>query len=396
MLNSNSGRRLRLIRPLMTNAVALVLGLSMTVLVAHAQEFERQFSFGSDELRIANLIGEVQVRGHSGSDFRVTARVYGEDASAEVVRFEESSGRRGELLVQFPTDEHRRYVYPEMGSSSRSRFRPNKHDDGWLGRMLDLGRGEIEVRGRPFRDAIEVWVDLEVLVPHGKSIAVYLGVGEMNARDVQADLELDTQTGAVLVDGVQGTLVVDTGSGSVHVERARGDVDVDTGSGGVEVHDVEDARTVRVDTGSGSVEVTNIKAEELLVDTGSGSVEVDAVEVDELNIDTGSGGVDAMRVSTNGATIDTGSGGVRLELTRMGEGRYEVDTGSGGIRVTLPRQISAEFDVDSGSGGVEVDIDGVRLPRNRRGEARFTVGDGESRVRLSTGSGSVRIKQGRG
>jgi hypothetical protein len=363
---------------------------------AFGQEFERQFSFATSELRIANLIGEIKVRGHSGDQFEVTVRVRGEDASGDLVRFEESSGREGELLIRFPTDEHRRYVYPEMGRNSRTRFRPRKRDGSWLGRMLDLGSREIEVRGRAFRDAIEVWADLEVLVPEGKPVAIHLGVGAMNASDVKADLELDTHSGAIDVDQLRGDLLVDTGSGSVFVGRVTGNVDVDTGSGGVEVNDVEGAETVRVDTGSGSVTAMGIQAQDLNIDTGSGSVELDEIRVDALAIDTGSGGIDATGIETNGAIIDTGSGGVRLELTRMGQGRYEVDTGSGGIRLTLPREISAEFDVDTGSGGINVDIDGVQLPRKPRGEARFTVGDGDSQVRLSTGSGSVRIKQGRG
>lgn len=395
MLKSICGNRLRPGSRMFAGALTAAC-FAVAATQAFGQEFERQFSFDASELRIANLIGEVSVRGHSGNQFQVTVRVRGEDASTDNVRFEESSGREAELSVRFPTDDHRRYVYPEMGRNSRTRFRPQRRNGSWLGRMLDLGSREIEVRGRAFRDAIEVWADVEVLVPEGKPTAIYLGVGAMRASEVDANLELDTHAGAVEVDRLQGDLLVDTGSGSVFVQRVTGNVDVDTGSGGVEVSDVDGAETVRVDTGSGSVTAMGIQARDLNVDTGSGSVDLDEIRVTELAVDTGSGGVDAMRVETDAAVIDTGSGGVRLELNRMGTGRYEVDTGSGGIRLTLPREISAEFDVDSGSGGITVDIDGVQLPRKPRGEARFTVGGGDSRVRLSTGSGSVRIKQGRG
>ena len=394
MLKSNCRNRLRYrprrIAGLLTWATCLLVATAAT-----SQEFESSFSFDANELSIASLIGEVQVRGHAGSAFEVKAHVRGRDASAELVRFEEANGKRAELRVHFPTDKHRRYIYPEMSRGSRTRFRPNKRDGNWLGRMLDLGRGDIEVRGGAFRDAIEVWVDLEVLVPRDRVAAIYLGVGAMQASGVQAALELDTHSGSVDVDQLRGSLVVDTGSGSVRVDRVTGNVDVDTGSGGIEVNDVEGADIVRVDTGSGSVVVTRVEARDLEVDTGSGSVDVDRARVTDLHIDTGSGGVEATDIETDGALIDTGSGGVRLQLTRMGRGDYKVDTGSGGIRLTLPQEISAEFDIDTSSGGIDVDIDGVRLPRRPRNEAHFTVGDGDSRVRLSTGSGSVRIKQGR-
>jgi DUF4097 and DUF4098 domain-containing protein YvlB len=79
----------------------------------------------------------------------------------------------------------------------------------------------------------------------------------------------------------------------------------------------------------------------------------------------------------------------------MGQGRYVIDTGSGGIRLRLPPEVSAAFQADTGSGSISVDLDGVELGRKQRREARFTVGDGDSRVRLSTGSGSIRISQAR-
>jgi DUF4097 and DUF4098 domain-containing protein YvlB len=143
--------------------------------------------------------------------------------------------------------------------------------------------------------------------------------------------------------------------------------------------------------------VERITADRLSVDTGSGGVDVDAANVQDLSIDTGSGSVEAYEIACDNASIDTGSGSVRLELVRMGRGRYDVDTGSGGIRVHLPRDISASFEADSGSGGISVDIEGVALSRRqeRDGEAHFTVGDGGSRFRLSTGSGTIRIVQSR-
>ena len=374
----------------------LSVGLAMLATGVAWADFERSFSFGSNELRVANLIGSIDIKPASGDEFKVTIVVKGDDASPDLVNFEESGGRRSELAILFPIDESSRYVYPPLGANSRTQF-SSRHHDSLLGQLLGLGRDKIEVRGRSFGGALEVWADVVIEVPKGKRLAVYLGVGAMDAENIEGDLELDSQTGRINASAVVGNLVCDTGSGSVSVQTVTGDVDVDTGSGKVEVSDVQDASFVRIDTGSGSVVAERITADRLSIDTGSGGVDIDVANVQDLSVDTGSGSVEAYEIACDNASIDTGSGSVRLELVRMGRGRYDVDTGSGGIRVHLPRQISASFEADTGSGGISVDIEGVSLTRRqeRDGEARFTVGDGESRFRMSTGSGTIRIVQSR-
>jgi hypothetical protein len=362
---------------------------------AVAAEFERTFTFAAEELTVADLIGAVRVEPATGSEFKVVVRVRGKDADEKLIRFEERSGSRAQLVVRFPLDEHRDYVYPEMGPGSRSTFSTRDSKGDFVSDLLELARGErIEVRGRDWRGALELWADVSVQVPKGGAMAVALGCGEIDAQRVDGDVDLRVKSGAISGSDVDGTFRADTGSGSVNVRGVRGDVDVDTGSGSVTVAEVEAPRDVRIDTGSGSVRASNIKARTLLIDTGSGRVELGAVDVSKLNVDTGSGGVDAERLAADDATIDTGSGGVDLEIVRMGRGSYVVDTGSGGIRIALPEDISAEFDCATGSGSIVADIDGVSLSRRERRAARFTVGDGAADVRLSTGSGSIRLQQG--
>ena len=379
-----------------TGMVAVLSLLLQLPLRASAAPFDREFTIDADELRIANLIGAVELRPHAGKEFLVKVHVRGDDASDKLIRFEQGRGRRAELIVIFPTDEHRKYVYPAIGSDSRMHFSPHTGDKGdsdWLDQLLDVGHGGIEVRGSPYRDALEVWADLEIEVPQDRRVAVHLGAGSMHADGVHGDVELDACAGNVDVEDSQGDVIVDTGSGAVRVNRVAGNVDLDTGSGSVQVSDIKDGRWVKLDTGSGSVNARTVEAEELRIDTGSGSVEVEGAQVQELAVDTGSGGVDATDVGADGVSIDTGSGGVWLQMVRMGRGSYLVETGSGRIQLQLPATISAAFQIDTGSGGISVDIPGVELDPKQKREARFTVGNGESRVKLSTGSGSVNIVQ---
>jgi DUF4097 and DUF4098 domain-containing protein YvlB len=371
-------------------AVALVSG------PAQAASFERQFTFQADELTLVDLIGAVHVEGHSGSDFVVKVNVQGADADEKRIQFETDTGRRSRLVVQFPVRDQRDYVYPRLGSRSRTTIaeRPDSEGGDWLHTLLDLATGDrIQVRGRSWGDALELWADVVVQVPAGRETIVRLGVGDIEATGVAGDLDLRIKSGATRARDVKGTLLVDTGSGSVDVQGVQGDVTVDTGSGRVEVADVRADGRVLVDTGSGSVDVTGVRAEDLSVDTGSGRVDLSDVDVKQLAVDTGSGGVEGDRVAADEMVVDTGSGGVDLGLVRMGRGPYGIDTGSGGIRLEVPADISADFDVETGSGSIVADLEGVDLDRRHRREAHFTVGDGDARVRLSTGSGSVRITQ---
>lgn len=379
-------------------AGASFLAVALWGLAVQAAEFERTFSYPADRLTVTTLVGEVRVEKGTGSEIQVTVHVRGQDADEKWIRFDSDTGSSPRLTIQFPLDEHRKYVYPGLGRSSRTSFTPRdgRHSgDNWLEDLLDRSSGDrIEVRGQPWSDALELWTEVVVRVPDSRDATVNLGAGRIEALDVQADLELRSRSGPVKAAGITGDLVADTGSGAVRVERVRGEVLIDTGSGGVELHEVSGARSVHVDTGSGSVDVSGIEAGDLLIDTGSGGVDLADIDVKSLVVDTGSGGVDGEEIATDEARIDTGSGGVALDLVRMGHGPYDIDTGSGGIRLGLPEEISAEFDAETGSGSIVADIDGVSLGRRNRHEARFTVGGGDAQVTLSTGSGSIRLSQG--
>jgi len=386
-IESGAGRRLRW---------ATGVGCVLFGCAVQAEDFERSFDFKGDRLEVASLIGAFTVEASEGNDFRVIVNVHGADATPEQIKFDSGANR---LVVKFPVDEHRKYVYPNLGRSSRTTFsvEENRRGRDWLDRLLEVATGDrIEVRGRDFGGAVEMWADVRIQVPRDGELIAHVGAGSMAARGVRGDLALNVRSGEVQAEDVQGSLVADTGSGEVRVSRVRGELTVDTGSGEVDVQDVAEAENVLVDTGSGSVAVSGIKAGTLKVDTGSGSVDLADVDVRVLDVDTGSGGVDARGIGADTVTINTGSGGVDLELDRMGNGRFHVDTGSGGIRMDLPEQASADFDVETGSGGVVADLEGVHLGKRDRNNARFTVGNGDANVTLSTGSGSVRVTQGRG
>jgi len=344
-------------------AFALPALLFLGTLAAFADAEERR-TFDSRELTIRSLIGEVKVSGHSGSQFEVTIHVQGKDSTTPGVAIEAGAS---DLTIRFP--EASKYVYPPLGSGSRSTFGPDADDRGWLAALL--GRGQITVVGSG--SGVEIWADLDVKVPPGATLHVHQGVGAIAAANAKGTLDLRVRSGHVDARKVSGDLSIDTGSGHVRV------ADVDGG--------------LVVDTGSGHVEVSGVRGPSVSIDTGSGHVEIEDTTSDRLLVDTGSGHVKARRVSADSADIDTGSGGVTLELSHMGSGRFKIDTGSGGIALSVPRDASMAVDAETGSGGVDIDLgDDIEIVRMERDDAEFRVGSGAARVTLSTGSGGIQVR----
>ncbi|MBD3220939.1 DUF4097 family beta strand repeat protein, partial [bacterium] len=338
---------------------------------ALAGEFERQFQTDARALVLRNLIGQVRVTETGGDRYEIHVHVRGDDASEDLIRVSLDEGREAELLVEFPVDEHRDYVYPELGRRSKTTiYQPDGDQDrSWLSRLWNsLGGEKVTIRGSG--KGLEVWADVELRVPSGRETEVYLGAGGIASEGVDGDLVLDTHSGGVSVDGHRGELVCDTGSG------------------GVSIADVDGP--VLADTGSGSVKVTGQRGGPLKVDTGSGSVSIDGADTPDLFVDTGSGGVRCRAIETDTARIDTGSGSVALHLDRMGTGRFVIDTGSGGVELTLPRDASATISVDTGSGGISSEFEGAEILHEDRGEMKLRVGGGAATVVIDTGSGGVK------
>lgn len=307
-----------------------------------------------------NLTGSLTVRG--GDVDAVTVEV--ERGGSDAGRLEVVTGPVGRLdrydtslRVIYPGD---RIRYGDRGSRTHLRVREDGTFGGDGGRRVRIsGRGE----------GLEAHADLTVTVPAGRSLSLNLGVGNVEVSNVEGELSVDTHSGEVRARGTSGELDVDTGSGSVRVTDARG--------------------SVGIDTGSGRVTVQGFDGEDLSVDTGSGRVEASDVRARDVNVDTGSGAIELSRISARELLTDTGSGSIRLDLTSDVES-LEADTGSGSVTLGVPDDFGAVVRIESGSGGYQIDLP-MQIRRSEASEVSGQIGDGQGRVRIDTGSGSVRV-----
>ncbi len=348
--------------PLRRSATLLAPGVALAaVLGAFVRAAPQEYRIVGDHVAVYNLAGEVSVVAGSGDDVVVTLEPGGADAD----RLEVESGAirgRQTLRVRYPSD---RIVYGGMGRASRTRIRVR--EDGTFGDGASPRGETVDVRGSG--RGLEAWADMTLAVPPGQKLSLHLGVGEIDVRNVDGDLEIDVGSGAVASTSTTGSLDIDTGSGAVTVTGADGPLRVDTGSGSVTLEDVAGAR-VGIDTGSGGVRASGVRSEYVEVDTGSGRVSL-------------------LDVAAPNILVDTGSGSVELDLAADVD-RLEVDTGSGGVTLRVPGDLGARIEADTGSGTIDVGVP-VDERTRRRTYLRGTIGDGRGAIALDSGSGSIRI-----
>lgn len=347
---------------------AITAVLTVGAAPAVGQRAERHALRGAD-VAIYNLAGRVTIERGTGADVVVEVTRGGSDA--ERLRVETGPLRgRGTVRIVYPDDNITYAAGRGWGASATlhvrddGTFGDSDHGGGWRG---EGRRVRITTRG----GGLEAHADLRVLVPAGQKIAVYLGLGEAAASDVEGDLRIDLAAAGVRTQRTKGTLVLDTGSGKIEVTDAEGDVTLDTGSGGVSA--------------------TRVRGPQLNIDTGSGGVTVSEAAVDALRIDTGSGGVNATAVRARDISIDTGSGSVTLTLSSDVES-LSIDTGSGGVTLAVPESLGAQVEIETGSGNIDFAFP-VQATRMGRSHFRGTIGDGRGRIVVETGSGSVRLRR---
>lgn len=195
-------------------------------------------------------------------------------------------------------------------------------------------------------------VNLTVKVPKGiPRLVIKVGSGNLNISGVELEsLEGNSGSGnVVLNEVVADRLKAHTGSGNITAEHT-------------------EFISAGFDTGSGNVKAEKIKGRELKCGTGSGNIEVDSA-VAEYRLATGSGSIRARAVgAVERVDLSSGSGSIRLELE--------------GVR-------GMETAVRSGSGSIHVAWENEDSVKVRNGT--YAYGNSECKVRVNTGSGSIRI-----
>lgn len=344
-------------------AAVSMFALAATGLPA-AESIER-YTLPAGSVAIYDLAGHVTLEPGTGSDVVVEVTRGGADAA----RLRVQQGQVGDwqtLRVVYPSN---RIVYGEPGTWG---MQIQVGDDGRFDDETLLrtpgARRKVTIGGRG--PGLDAHADLNVRVPAGRTLALFLAAGAATVTNVEGNLRLSAGSASVTTRSTRGSMNVESGSGTLRVRDLVGDLVLDTGSGGAIVR--------------------GVRGDELRLDSGSGEVSLLDVEVDRLKADSGSGTLELADIRAPEITLDSGSGSVRLGLLRGPLRAIRIDSGSGGVTVRAPRELDASFTIESGSGGVQIGVPHQIITRDSD-QVRGRFGKGTGRIYIETGSGGVRI-----
>jgi hypothetical protein len=345
----------------------LTLAASLSPLAAQSPE---RFTLSGARTAVYNLVGSISVGPGTGSSVTVEVTRQGADSRELRVETGPIDGRET-LRVIYPDDD---IVYGNREWNGEAQM--NVREDGTFGggygdRGRDRGR-RIYIRSRG--EGTRAYAELRILVPSGKDVGVFIGVGEINASNVNGEIRLDASSGNISAEQMRGILYVDTGSGNVDVSNVEG-------------------TELNIDTGSGDVRVTGASSTDLTIDTGSGNVTGTTITATDLSVDTGSGNIELSGVKATSLSMDTGSGDVEIDLLTDTDD-IKVDTGSGDVTIGVPSGFGSAVDLSTSSGDVDTDVE-IQVTRRGRQHLVGRIGDGQGRMMIETGSGNVTIKASR-
>jgi len=245
---------------------AFPLALGMATSSAVAQEDGQHVLVGQN-VAIYNLVGKMRIEGGGGSDVIVVVTRQGADAE-ELEIVSGTIDGRPTLRVIYPAD---RIVYSEISRGSRTTMQVRR--DGTFGGS-SAGTRRVTITGSG--SGLSAHADIRVIVPEGKKVAAYIGVGQIDAENIAGEFRLDTGSGSVELDLISDvrSLEIDTGSGGVTVRipsSLGADLEIDVGSGRITVdvpidYAKRDRTYVRGQIGDGNGRI--------YIDTGSGSVRI--------------------------------------------------------------------------------------------------------------------------
>ncbi len=385
------------IQNLLLTAV-LAAGVSLPAAAQVQTRAVRQAFPATGELRLANLVGRIDLVRGQGNQVVVDATIHAQGDSAKEtqtllgmkwVKAEDRHGRE-EWTLSYPVNDYDGFAYPRPGTKSSG-------DDSWfLGWLESKGHTSTTYRGEKVRiynektsSAPILYADLKIALPAGSNVAVRNIVGAVRGGQLEGTLSVDTGSGRIEIASYDGNLSLDTGSGDVTLGSARGETTIDTGSGDVVVRRL--VGNGKVDTGSGDVVVEKVSAGRIYIDTGSGDVTVRDGSAGRVIADTGSGDVRVIGVELEELEADTGSGDVIIQSSLAQARRISADTGSGDVEIHGGPNASFDIDSDQGSGELVVRYSDAQLRKSGKKVTGAKRGDGQTVIRVETGSGDCVI-----
>lgn len=189
--------------------------------------------------------------------------------------------------------------------------------------------GNIVRVGQMHENLHNISISYEIEAPGNASLNASSGSGNVTDDGVGENASLHSGSGNIHATALGGGFTVGTGSGTIYAEQAgEGDVKASTGSGNIELRNLRGGLIAH--TGSGNIKVGGTPASPWRVHTGSGDVEFWPGSAGfNLNASTGSGDIRSDRP----ITMQVGNRHHISGNIASGGPEVRISTGSGDIRV---------------------------------------------------------------
>jgi len=242
---------------------------------------------------------------------------------------------------------------------------------GWTGDGVNIsgrledGVSDLEISSRGNRLQIEV--DLERRTRNNGSAYLIIKM------PVTADLEVETVSANISVDGVTGEISLESVSGRVEVSGQSDSLEAASVSGDVRVTSI--AGRSDLESVSGNIIVQHATGR-LDAEVVSGNIEIEGGLLSSL-------------------TAESVSGSVFCAAQPTESGRFSLDTLSGTVELVVTSDINADFTIETYSGSIrnEIGPEPTRTDKYSPGkELKFTSGAGGARISIESFSGSVKLR----
>jgi len=250
---------------------------------------------------------------------------------------------------------------------------------------LTSRHGNVEVQDVEGRGSLDV-AHGDLTTARTGGLVLKLAHGDLEAREVRGDLQVEGRHASVQAEDVTGRVQVETSYRGVRLSRVGGDARVKTAHGEVEASDV--AGTMVAEASYDDVVLARIKGH-VEVTVEHGGLRADGLEAGAR---VKASGDDVILQGFRGAVaVEARRGGVQLEPGGPLTEPVSVKASNGGIELEVPPGSRFRLDAETRRGSLDVDVPGLAVSFVDRDHATGVLGGGGSLVHLAADHGDIKV-----
>jgi DUF4097 and DUF4098 domain-containing protein YvlB len=234
--------------------------------------------------------------------------------------------------------------------------------------------------------------------------------GSVEAKNIEGPVNLDTSYGSVNCRNITGdNITVKSSSGSITAEIIKGSAQLTTSYGSITCADISDG-DIKLKTSSGKIKLSNVSFDDCDAHTSYGSIISDGLKGKSIKLHSDSGSINLTESSANTTSLFTSYGGITCRqitindiTAKSGSGNLDIVcsestpaqivavlvTSYGNIDFAAPSSFTGQVDLSTSYGSIRTNRPITINGDINKKELKGTIGEGNGKLHLQTGSGSI-------